>query len=121
MFLHNRLHEVIVEAYNESVERATGGITQKTKGTSINLYVLWLPPKARFNYKDQGTYISETVNIQVSCKELQDKSFTITVGNTHIVKDGNDYRVVGQYDASYMNIQLKQYTLIRKIPKRGLD
>ena len=62
----------------------------------------------------------ERAMIQVSSKELEDKNFVITVGNTHVVKDGFDYRVVDVKDASYLNqVQLKECELVKKISNRG--
>jgi len=53
----------------------------------------------------------------VSKSELNKKSFTILNGRTHIIYNGNDYRIVIVKDASFMpRLQLYDCMAMRMIP-----
>ena len=121
MWLTNRYHHVTITAYNETISRGTGGLEVVTKGTEVSLNVLLVPAVKNMRYKEHGRFIEETFVIQVSRRELSNNSFTINVGDTHIVYRNNDYRVVSVLDAEFMNmVQLYQITCKRKIPVRDL-
>lgn len=121
MWLANRYNHKIITAYNESTVRSTGGLAKITKGITVSLSVLVVPTTKKVKYKDSGKFIEETIVLQVSRNELDDKSFTVNVGNTHVIYRDNDYRVVSILDAEYMNmVQLYQLTCVRKIPMSDL-
>lgn len=120
--MRNRQYERTVQVYNESTVRGTGGVVNKSKTTPIDLCVLWLPPKKKYRHTDRGTFTIENFIIQVSSEELNNKNFSMEIGNTHIIKDGYDYRVISIRDVSFMNrIQLIECDLLRKIPMRNLQ
>jgi len=118
MWMHNRIHTIPIEVYNQSERiRGTGGIAQITESEHITLRVTWIPPINRFRQVEQGNFIEEKIVFQVSISELRKKSFTLIVGRTHIIKDGNNYRLSFIEDGSYMNtLQSRECVAIRKIP-----
>ena len=121
MWLTNRYHHVAITVYNETISRGTGGLEVVTKGTEVSLNVLLVPTAKNMRYRDHGRYIEELFIFQVSREELDENSFTINVGDTHVVYRNNDYRVVSMLDAEYMNmVQLYQLTCKRKIPVSDL-
>jgi hypothetical protein len=117
MWLHNKFFEISITAYNETTERKSGGIVDKGKDTEVSLCVMWFPPKRSSRHTEKGTYTVEKVKFQISNKELEDQSFTIQEGITHVIKDGIDYRVSNILDGSRFNsIQLTEVEVVRKIP-----
>lgn len=115
MWLHNNIHLTTVQAYNEkAIVRDTGGLTKKEDYDQINLKVCIIPERGRFRQLETGRFWEDVIHFQVSKSELNKKNFTILNGKTHIVQDGNDFRVVFVQDASWM----KQVQLIDCIAKR---
>jgi len=121
MWLANRYHHVTIQAYNETIARGTGGLEVITKGTEVSLNMLLVPTSKTKRYRDFGTFVEEYIILQVSKEELSNNSFNVSVGNTHIIYSGNDYRVASILDGSFMNmLQLQQLTCVRKIPVSDL-
>ena len=122
MWLHNAIHTVKVQAYNEkAVVRDTGGLTKKEDNTTIELKILIKPIASRFRQGETGRFEEQQIRFQVSKSELNKKSFTIEIGKTHIIRNNIDYRVVQVKDASYMNgIQLYDCLGKRMMPVSNL-
>jgi len=121
MWLANRYNHITVSAYNETITRGIGGNEKVTIGSSVSLNTLLVPMVKNIRYKDSGRFIEEYIILQVSKEELSNKSFTVSVGNTHVIYNGNDYKVASVLDGSFMNmVQLYQLTCTRKIPVSDL-
>jgi len=122
MWLHNTLTAIQVQAYNEkAIVRDTGGLTKKEDYDIINLRVTPIPEKGRFRQLETGRFWEEMFHFQVSTSELNKKDFTILNGKTHIIYNGNDYRVVVVQDASFMSrLQLYDCIAMRMIPVEDL-
>lgn len=122
MWRHNALTMVEVQAYNEKpIVRDTGGITKKEDYDAINLKVTPIPEKGRFRQLETGRFWEETFHFQVSKSELNKRDFTILNGLTHIIYNGNDYRVVVVQDALSMpRLQLMDCIAMRMIPVENL-
>ncbi len=122
MWLQNNITAITVQAYNEKpIVRGTGGLTIKEDYDEITLRVTPIPEKGRFRQLETGRFWEDQFHFQVSKSELNKKSFTILSGKTHIVYNGNDYRVVVVQDASYMpRLQLYDCTAMRMIPVNEL-
>ena len=118
MWLHNNLTAIEVQAYNEKeIVRGIGGLTHKEDNDEVTLRVTPIPEKGRFRQLETGRFWEDIFHFQVSTHELSLKSFSILNGKTHIVYNGNDYRVVIVQDASYMpRLQLYDCIAMRKIP-----
>ncbi len=122
MWLHNALNLIKVNAYNEKdVVRDTGGVTKKEDNTIIELKILIVPTVNRFRQGETGRFEEQLIHFQVSKSELNKKSFTVSVGKTHIIKDGLDYKVMQVQDASWdPGIQLYDCLCKRMIPVGNL-
>jgi len=122
MWLHNAIHQRTVSAYNEEdVERATGGLTQKSDTTTIELKILIVPTKNRFRQGKTGRFEERMIQFQISKSELIKKSFTITVGKTHLILNGEDYKVMQVQDGSLdPGLQLYDCLAKRMIPVNNL-
>jgi len=122
MWLHNAINLVAVSAYNEEdVVRATGGLTQKTDTATIVLKILIVPTKNRFKQGNTGRFEEKMIQFQVSKSELNKKSFTVTVGKTHIIRNGEDYKVMQVQDGSLdPGLQLYDCLAKRMIPVNNL-
>jgi len=118
MWLHNALTAIQVQAYNEkTIVRDTGGLTKKEDYDKINLKVTPIPEKGRFRQLETGRFWEDKFHFHVSKSELNKKSFTILNGRTHIIYNGNDYRIVIVKDASFMpRLQLYDCMAMRMIP-----
>ncbi len=122
MWLHNNLNLTKVNAYNEKdVVRDTGGLTKKEDNTIIELKILIIPTINRFRQSDTGRFEEKPLLFQVSKSELNKKSFTISVGKTHIIKGGLDFKVMQVEDASWdPGLQLYECLAKRMIPVDNL-
>lgn len=122
MWLNNNIHLTTVQAYNEKpIVRDTGGLTKKEDYDQINLRVLLVPMPGRFRQLETGRFWEDILRFQVSKSELNKKSFTILNGKTHIIQNGNDFRVVIVQDASNMpHTQLIDCIAKRMIPVEDL-
>ena len=118
MWLQNNITAIIVKAYNEkTIVRDTGGLTKKEDYDQINLKVTPIPEKGRFRQLETGRFWEDIFHFQVSKSELNKKSFAILNGKTHVIVNGNDFRVVYVQDASYMpRLQLYDCIAKRMIP-----
>ena len=118
MWLQNNLTAITVQAYNEKdIVRGEGGLTYKEDNDEVDLRVTPIPEKGRFRQRETGRFWEDIFHFQVSTNELNKKSFTILSGRTHIIYNGNDYRVVVVQDASYMpRLQLYDCICKRMIP-----
>jgi len=114
MWLHNNVHLITIQAYNEkAIVRDTGGLTKKEDYDIIDLRVTPIPEKGRFRQLETGRFWEDILHFQVSKSELDKKSFSIQNGKTHVIQNGNDFRVVIVRDASFMP-QLQLYDCIAK-------
>jgi len=124
MWLQNNITAITVQAYNEkTIVRDTGGLTKKEDYETINLKVTPIPEKGRFRQLETGRFWEDIFHFQVSTSELKEKkdaegivirtAFSILSGKTHVIVNGNDYRVVIVQDASYMP-RLQLYDCIAK-------
>ena len=117
--LLNERHTISVTAYNENdPTRLEGGISKRGKGTEITLNILYLHRLNLRETRDQRgqRFKQDGFTFQVSSKELSDKSFTMKVGQTHIIRDGFDYRVVEVKDYTmYPLTEAMQCKAVRKI------
>jgi len=117
--IFNARYEISVTAYNEEdAVRLEGGISKRGKSDNITLNILYLHTLNLRETRDQkGQRLKQDeFTFQVSSKELSDKSFTIKVGQTHIIKDGYDYRVIEVKDYTmYRFTQAMQCKAVRKI------
>ena len=130
MWLQNNITAIIVQVYNEKpIIRTTGGLTKKEDYDTINLKVTPIPEKGRFRQLETGRFWEDIFHFQVSVHELKaieevkdDEgiviresrvSFSIQNGKTHVIVNGNDFRVVYVQDASYMS-RLQLYDCIDK-------
>ncbi|KKN01480.1 hypothetical protein LCGC14_1127320 [marine sediment metagenome] len=122
MWLHNALNLTKVSAYNEKdVVRDTGGITKKEDNTIIELKILIVPTINRFRQAETGRFEEKLILFQVSKSELNKKSFSISVGKTHIIKNGEDFKVMQVEDASWdPGLQLYECLAKRMIPVGNL-
>lgn len=122
MWLDNNETAIKVQAYNEkTIIRGTGGLTIKEDYDEITLKVTPVPEKGRFRQLETGRFWEDIFHFQVSKSELNKKSFTILEGKTHIIFNGNDYRVVVVQDGSYMpRLQLYDCIAKRMIPFNDL-
>ena len=138
MWLHNALTAIEVQAYNEKpIVRDTGGLTKKEDYDTINLRVTPIPEKGRFRQLETGRFWEDIFHFQVSTSELKEQgyyndeeppewvktrdAFFIEGGKTHVIVNGNDYRVVIVQDASYMpRLQLYDCIAKRMIPVNDL-
>ena len=118
MWLQNNCTAIKVQAYNEkAIVRGTGGLTIKEDYDTVTLKVTPIPEKGRFRQLETGRFWEDKFHFQVSKSELSKKSFTILNGKTHIIVNGNDYRVVIVQDTSFMpRLQLYDCWAMRKIP-----
>ena len=118
MWLQNNITAITVQAYNEkTIVRITGGLTKKEDYDIINLRVTPIPEKGRFRQLETGRFWEDIFHFQVSLSELLKKSFSIQSGKTHVIVNGNDFRVVIVQDASYMpRLQLYDCIAKRMIP-----
>jgi len=122
MWLHNTITATKVQAYNEKpIVRGEGGLTVKEDYDEVELKVTIIPEKGRFRQLETGRYWEDQLHFQVSKSELNKKDFTISNGKTHIVQNGNDYRVVIVQDALYMpRLQIMDCIAMRMIPVEDL-
>lgn len=122
MWLHNASTAIKVQAYNEKpIVRDVGGLTIKEDYDTIDLRVTPIPEKGRFRQLETGRFWEDVFHFQVSKSELNKRSFTILNGKTHIIHNGNDYRVVIVEDASFMpRLQLYDCIAMRMIPVEDL-
>ena len=122
MWLHNNLTAIQVQAYNEKpIIRDTGGLTKKEDYDIVTLRVTPIPEKGRFRQLETGRFWEEPFHFQVSTHELNKSNFSILNGKTHIIHNGNDYRVIIVEDASFMSrLQLYDCTAMRMIPVEDL-
>lgn len=122
MWLHNRITSIKVQAYNEKpIVRGTGGLTIKEDYDVIELKVTPIPEKGRFRQLETGRFWEDPFHFQVSASELRKKDFNILNGKTHIILNGNDFRVVVVQDASFMKrLQLYDCLAMRMIPVEDL-
>ncbi len=122
MWLHNALNLTKVSAYNEKdVVRDTGGITKKEDNTIIELKILIVPTINRFRQAETGRFEEKLILFQVSKSELNKKSFSISVGKTHIIKNGEDFKVMQVEDSSWdPGLQLYECLAKRMIPVGNL-
>lgn len=122
MWLQNNCTAITVQAYNEkAIVRGTGGLTIKEDYDTINLRVTPIPEKGRFRQLETGRFWEDPFHFQVSKSELNKKSFTILNGQTHIIVNGNDYRIITVQDASFMpRLQLYDCWAMRRIPVEDL-
>jgi hypothetical protein len=122
MWLQNRLTSIKVQAYNEKpIVRDTGGLTKKEDYDVIDLKVTPIPEKGRFRQLETGRFWEDPFHFQVSKSELNKKDFSILNGKTHIIYNGNDYRIITVQDASFMKrLQLYDCWAMRMIPVEDL-
>lgn len=115
----NSKHEISVIAYNEKdAERLEGGIMMREKEDNITLNILYMHTlDLRETRGDKGQrFKQDGFTFQVSSNELLAKSFTIKVGQTHIIKDDFDYRVIQVKDYTmYPLTQAMQCRAVRKV------
>jgi len=134
MWLHNALTAIEVQAYNEKpIVRDIGGLTKKEDYDTLNLRVTPIPEKGRFRQLETGRFWEDIFHFKVSTSELKEQgyyneeeppewvktrdSFSIQSGKTHVIVNGNDFRVVIVQDASYMpRLQLYDCIAKRMIP-----
>lgn len=133
MWLQNNITAITVKAYNEkTIVRDTGGLTKKEDYDQINLKVTPIPEKGRFRQLETGRFWEDVFHFQVSTSELKEKkdaegiviraAFAILNGKTHVIVNGNDYRVVYVQDASFMpRLQLYDCIAKRMIPVDELE
>ena len=122
MWLHNRLNESLITIYNETLTRGTGGLLQTETTDEVELYVVWIRTPNKYRVKDKGSYIYEKAIFQVSMKELEDNSFTITPGITTVEKDGFKYKVENILDFGLDDyLQLKEVSVQRKYDANTLE
>lgn len=116
----NRRHEIDVTAYNDTDPvREYGGIISKTRSASVTLRILYMHiPNTVEIRKDNGQrFIQDGFEFQVSDEEETEKSFTVIAGRTHIIRNGNTYKVVEVKDYTmYRHVMAKQCLAIRLIP-----
>ena len=122
MWLHNAINLTKVSAYNEKdVVRNTGGVTKKEDNSIIELKILIVPTVNRFRQGETGRFEEQLISFQVSKSELNKKSFSISVGKTHIIKSGLDYKVMQVQDSSWdPGLQLYRCVAKRMMPVENL-
>jgi len=110
MWLYNTRHEIHVTAWNEGDPiEGDDGLVLRVKGTDVDLKILLIKAGNLFIWSETGRFVTDGLIFQVSKKELQDKTFEIIDGSTHIVYSGNLYRVQSTLDYStYKRTQLIQ-------------
>ncbi len=99
MWQYNRRWEISITAYNEEEPTVgEGGKVLREKTDDVSLKILLIKEGSMFFWDKDGRYLSDGLLFQVSQKELDDKSFSIITGSTHLVKDDITYRVKEQKD-----------------------
>lgn len=123
MWLHNEIHTVKVQAYNEkAITRRTGGLSKREDYDTIDLKILIIPRFGRFTQKKAGRFEEMELHFQVSKSELNKKEFTIRMGTTHIIVNNIDYKVVRMEDGSFMpGLQLYNCFAKRTMPVENLS
>ena len=103
MWLHNAIHTIKVQAYNEkAIVRNTGGLTKREDYDTIDLRILIIPRFGRFRQNKKGRFEEMELHFHVSKSELNKKSFSIEMGKTHIIVNNINYKVVRVEDGSFM-------------------
>jgi len=110
MWLFNRRHEIEVTAWNEGDPVETrGGLITRPKEDETSLDILLIKAGNIFIWGQTGRFVVDGLIFQVSLTELEDNSFEIKDGSTHIEYDGNTYRIQESKDYSmYILTQLIQ-------------
>lgn len=115
----NSGHEISVTVYNEKDPvRLEGGISERGKEDEITLNILYMHTLNLRETRDRKgqRFKKDGFTFQVSLNELINKSFTMKVGQTHIVKDDYDYRVTEIKDYTmYPFTEAMQCKAVRKI------
>lgn len=95
----NRWHLTTVTMYNESDPiMADSGLISRSKGTDVSLKITLLRLGDMMFYGEHGRFVEHGVVFQISKKELDDNSFTITSGKTFVVIGGDTYRIMSVMD-----------------------
>lgn len=119
MWLHNAIHAIKVQAYNEkTIVRNTGGLTKREDYDTLDLRILIIPRFGRFRQNKKGRFEEMELHFHVSKSELKEKievkddegivireardAFTIEMGKTHIIVNNIDYKVIRVEDGSFM-------------------
>ena len=116
-WLCNKWHEqaIIVWQEDEPTEEDDGNVI-RGRGEDVEIYVFIMDTGKVFTYEEDGRFAEDGFIFQVSRKELEDKSFEIITGRTHIEWDGYLYRVVKSIDfAEYTFTQLLECECVKLI------
>lgn len=98
-FLFNKWYEEDVTFWNEgNAIRKDGGITHREKTSEVTLKVFIINVGSMFFWDNNGRFNADGLIFQVSKYELENNSFEIKDGSTHIVYKEKTYRVVNSYD-----------------------
>lgn len=100
----NKWHLTTVTMYNESdpVE-ADSGLVTRTKGTETSLKIILLKQGDMMFYDGNGRFVEHGIVFQISKKELDDNSFTMTTGKTFLILGSDIYRIMSIMD--YSNVK----------------
>lgn len=92
-------HLTEVTMWNESDPIiADSGLVTRTKGTEVSLDILLLRTGDMMFYSEDGRFVENGIIFQISEKELDDNSFTITSGKTFLELGDDTYRVMSVLD-----------------------
>lgn len=96
-------HYTNVIMYNESNPIvADSGLVTRTKGDEVFLNILLIRKGDMAFYDGNGRFIDAGIVFQISKKELNDNSFTITNMKTFVIIDGTTYRIMSVNDYTYV-------------------
>ena len=119
-WVRNKEFEIAVtfwtEAEPDSDYEDEGGLILRDKSDDTTLYVFIIQNDSSFVYEDDGRFIENYLQFQISRKELDDNDFEIIIGRTCLEYQGYTYRIVHMDDMrQYVITQLIDCKAVRMI------